>query len=472
MSDGFFGGIGDFFLNRGRYADPNAINAQYGVPESDVRQAGINTLANVSGLLLAAGQPMSGRDRAQLLAGIGPALGGMQTDIFKASQARLMTAQQRTAMEEARGLASLGQRMKDNPQEIADLIGQPLSFVTASTPATIKSIMEKRASVDPLQRRQTELQVANLERNAASEAALRARLPDLLAQDPRYQGPEKAAARDLIINTPSLRDEYIKGMQRTSAQFREETRTGADGKPIAGQVNVTTGEFKPYSQGGVQILPQEKAAESTLGKLAAEQQVELVQSAARVPLQISRLNLMERITDNVNTGKWADVKANIVASARALGASDETIRMVSGLNPDLPQSQQTLQKLSNELSIGLIGPGGFPANSFSNADREFLTDIFPKITNEPGANKIIIEVMRRTERRKAEKASAWRNYQKKEREAGRRADFFEFEQDFLQAQEGKDLFADLVPRATATPAGGARAPLSGTAGGLNWRVEQ
>jgi hypothetical protein len=82
------GGVGDFFLNRGRYADPNAMNAQFGVPEADVRQAGINTLANVSALLLAAGQPMSGSERAKLLAGIGPALGGMQRDIMQSTQAR------------------------------------------------------------------------------------------------------------------------------------------------------------------------------------------------------------------------------------------------------------------------------------------------------------------------------------------------------------------------------------------------
>jgi hypothetical protein len=95
MADGILDGIsnavsgaGDFFLNRGRYADPNAINAQFGVPEQDVRQAGINTLANVSALLLAAGQPMTGTQRAQLLAGIGPALGGMQGDILKSVQAR------------------------------------------------------------------------------------------------------------------------------------------------------------------------------------------------------------------------------------------------------------------------------------------------------------------------------------------------------------------------------------------------
>jgi hypothetical protein len=95
MADGILDGIsnavsgaGDFFLNRGRYADPNAMNAQFGVPEQDVRQAGINTLANVSALLLAAGQPMTGTQRAQLLAGIGPALGGMQGDILKSVQAR------------------------------------------------------------------------------------------------------------------------------------------------------------------------------------------------------------------------------------------------------------------------------------------------------------------------------------------------------------------------------------------------
>ena len=95
MADGILDGIsnavsgaGDFFLNRGRYADPNAMNAQFGVPEQDVRQAGINTLANVSALLLAAGQPMTGAQRAQLLSGIGPAFSGMQGDIQKSVQAR------------------------------------------------------------------------------------------------------------------------------------------------------------------------------------------------------------------------------------------------------------------------------------------------------------------------------------------------------------------------------------------------
>lgn len=129
MADGLLGGTGDFFLNRGKYADPNAINPQYGVPESDVRQAGINTLANVSSLLLAAGQPMTGAQRAQLLAGVGPALGGMQTDIFKSTQARLMTAQQRDKMQEMRELQALDEERKRDPEGFAKKFNIPQSQV-------------------------------------------------------------------------------------------------------------------------------------------------------------------------------------------------------------------------------------------------------------------------------------------------------------------------------------------------------
>jgi hypothetical protein len=136
MADGILDGIsnavsgaGDFFLNRGRYADPNAINAQFGVPEQDVRQAGINTLANVSALLLAAGQPMTGSERAKLLAGIGPAMGGMQTDIFKSSQARLMNAQQREKMTEMQELQALDAERKKDPEGLAKKMNLPVGLM-------------------------------------------------------------------------------------------------------------------------------------------------------------------------------------------------------------------------------------------------------------------------------------------------------------------------------------------------------
>lgn len=162
MADGLLGGIGDFFLGGGRYADPNAINPQYGVPEADVRQAGINTLANVSALLLAAGQPMSGQQRAQLLAGVGPALGGMQSDIFKASQARLMTAQQQGALQETRELEAVRNEMRD-PAAFERKYG----FKPLASASDNRQILRQKTLADvalsPEDRRMKELQRQRLE---------------------------------------------------------------------------------------------------------------------------------------------------------------------------------------------------------------------------------------------------------------------------------------------------------------------
>jgi hypothetical protein len=155
MAEGLLGGIGDFFLGGGRYADPNAINPQYGVPEADVRQAGINTLANVSALLLAAGQPMSGQQRAQLLAGVGPALGGMQSDIFRSSQARLMTAQQREKTDELKEIQAINQRRQEDPAGLARAMGISEDLVKTMDARTLRDVAKqvsiKRATTSPLQ---------------------------------------------------------------------------------------------------------------------------------------------------------------------------------------------------------------------------------------------------------------------------------------------------------------------------------
>jgi hypothetical protein len=106
-------GILDFFTGGGEYADPNAIDERYGVSKGDVRQAALNTLGNVSGLLLAAGQPMSGSQRAQLLGQLGPAFGGAQTDIYNAAQRRLLGAENEQKMAQMQQLKSLANEMKD-----------------------------------------------------------------------------------------------------------------------------------------------------------------------------------------------------------------------------------------------------------------------------------------------------------------------------------------------------------------------
>lgn len=178
MADGLLGGVGDFLggakdllLGGGRYADSTAINPQYGVPEADVRQAGINTLANVSALLLAAGQPMSGAQRAQMLAGIGPALGGMTTDIYKASQSRLMLAQQQQAMQEIQEISAINKRRLEDPEGLAKQMGITPDRVKALDARTLRDIAKqitiKEAAVSPEERRKKQLEIQQLEQQIA-----------------------------------------------------------------------------------------------------------------------------------------------------------------------------------------------------------------------------------------------------------------------------------------------------------------
>ena len=160
MADGLLGGFSDFLLGGGKYADPNAINPQYGVPESDVRQAGINTLANISALLLAAGQPMTGAQRGQLLAQIGPAMGGMGTDLYKAAQTRLMTAQNKAAQEELGELDVMRKKKAEDPEGLAKAMGVNVDLVKAMSTKSLvdmaKQITIKRATVEPGQAAITE----------------------------------------------------------------------------------------------------------------------------------------------------------------------------------------------------------------------------------------------------------------------------------------------------------------------------
>lgn len=439
MADGLLGGIGDFFLGGGRYADPNAINPQYGVPEADVRQAGINTLANVSALLLAAGQPMSGQQRAQLLAGVGPALGGMQSDIFKSSQARLMTAQQRTAMEEARGLADLTSKIKQNPDEIAKLIGRPVEFVRNSSPTMIRDIMKTQASRDPLQQRLAELQVGQAER----EAQFQARLPELLAQDPRYQGPEKAAVREMIINTPALRDEYFKSLTPPARQ-------------------PATADFQNY-----QIVSQQALAAGQTPPTFAEY-LERIKKAGAQTVSLGGSPLIKGITDNIlETSKAAEGAADTIRNlqtarsefdAGAISGIQAPVELqlrkvltAFGFNDPRVSATEAFQARMAPVVLELVKGLG-AGTSISNADREFAERaVGGALTLDNASIARLLDVTERMAREKLQRSN-----QRVSRGLSRDPDAMKYE-DFLVIPEPPPYTPPTAP-APASAAAGAEQP--------------
>jgi len=82
--------LGNVFALKTEGQDPKAINDAYGVPNAMVWEAQRSSLFNAGILLMAAGQPNTPSGRAQLIAKIGPALSGISSDIYKASQVQYM----------------------------------------------------------------------------------------------------------------------------------------------------------------------------------------------------------------------------------------------------------------------------------------------------------------------------------------------------------------------------------------------
>lgn len=157
MADGFLGGIGDFFTGGGVYSDPKAINPTYGVPEGDVRQAAINQLGQMSALLLAAGQPMEGSQRAQLLSQIGGTGSQFNTNLYNASQRRLMTAQMQEKQKDIEELNAVRELQLKDPEGYAKKIGGGVTadMVKMFSPTELrdisKQIIIKRATTEPTQ---------------------------------------------------------------------------------------------------------------------------------------------------------------------------------------------------------------------------------------------------------------------------------------------------------------------------------
>jgi len=165
MAEGFLGGLsgfGDFLTGGGVYADPKNINPTYGVPEGDVRQAAINQLGQISALLLAAGQPMEGSQRAQLLAQIGGTGGQFNTNLYNASQRRLMTAQMQEKQRDVEELNAIRDIQKRDPASLAAQIGGGITADMVKTLSAAelrdiaKQIIIKRATVEPSQAALTE----------------------------------------------------------------------------------------------------------------------------------------------------------------------------------------------------------------------------------------------------------------------------------------------------------------------------
>lgn len=203
MAEGFLGGFGDFLTGGGIYADPKAINPTYGVPEGDVRQAAINQLSQLSALALAAGQPMEGSQRAQLLAQMGQTGGQFNTNLYNAAQRRLMTSQMQQQQRDIEELGAIRDLQQKDPEGFAKRIGGGVTaeMIRTFSPTDLrevaKQIVIKRATIEPTQAFLTAGQTAGAPAGGGAStggtAAVVPSAPAFSAPDPFLQSLEPNA---------------------------------------------------------------------------------------------------------------------------------------------------------------------------------------------------------------------------------------------------------------------------------------
>ena len=181
--------------------------------------------------------------------------------------------------------------------------------------------------------------------------------------------------------------------------------------------------------------------DKAIGKGAGERVSDTIARARAASGKLTQLVNLETRMKDLETGRLAPAKMTAGAWAKALGVSDDALRSM-GIDPNQPGNVQAFNAISNRMMVDMIGSGGFPANNFSDADRDFLLSTVPRAANEPGANKLIIEAMRRTAQLDIQKAREWQTWSRRNPRAN--ADDFEIEwSDRISRQ---DIFGDLRKR--------------------------
>lgn len=155
----------------------------------------------------------------------------------------------------------------------------------------------------------------------------------------------------------------------------------------------------------------ENAEAKAFGEAAGKRAAETMAAAGAASKGLMSLSRIEGLLGQVEQGKIQPARMSISAWAKSMGLNDEVAQSL-GLDPKGVGSSQALQSLVAESVLGKIGSGGLPANNFSDADREFLVSIFPRIANDPRANKILVETARRVFQQDIAKAKAYQAFKR------------------------------------------------------------
>jgi hypothetical protein len=214
----------------------------------------------------------------------------------------------------------------------------------------------------------------------------------------------------------------------------------------------------------------ETAFSSEYGKGRSAVASDIVDAGDKAASNLQKSNLLAHLLPQVATGKAAGAFSTLGGWLQSLGMDPAAI----GIDPKLPATAEAVNGLANEMILGKIGKGQFPANNFSEQDRNFLLTTIPQLSDRPEAANIKLEVSRRLDELAIHRADEWEkiaNDPSDKRPLEQK--FSEFSHDWRNYLQKQDVFAGLddqlkalgAPAAAAAPAvaapSAASAPLPG-----------
>jgi hypothetical protein len=231
----------------------------------------------------------------------------------------------------------------------------------------------------------------------------------------------------------------------------------------AGKAFPTFGDWKTNLRKAgatrVNVNTAENKFESAYGEGLGKDALGVVEGGRRASSNLGEIGRLEKILEGASTGKLAQAGMTVGAYGRSVGISDENLKRM-GLDPNVLINREAALGLINRQIIGQLGSGAFPTNNFSNADREFLEKTLPSLGDQPEANAIKLEALKRANIRSRDMADAWQQA----REGG--TSYEKFLKAWAEKTAREPVFGDLAERSAAVSGGYGPAPTRNPGGAV------
>lgn len=185
----------------------------------------------------------------------------------------------------------------------------------------------------------------------------------------------------------------------------------------------------------------QSAYDQERGRTLAQEETSIRAGLGMANQTLARLGTIERNLDRITTGVGSGTRLTLGQVANQLGVPEAVMTRL-GIDPNAVASGETIRSQSSQLLLGMLGPGGFPTQGFSNADREMLERALPSLGNSPNGNRAIIQVMRAAAERQREIAVAWADWR---RQHGANMESFDrFQLERLPQITDRDVMAPIL----------------------------